>query len=45
MVQDADIVKPCRTVWKNTSLPKLREEEISVNNLLASKAYEPIEIN
>ncbi len=45
MVQDADIVKPGRTVWKNISLPKLRGEDISVNHLLASTAYEPIELN
>ena len=35
MVKDADIVKPKRIVWKNTSLPKLRGEDISVDNLLA----------
>ena len=35
MVKDADIVKPRRIVWKNTSLPKLRGEDISVDNLLA----------
>ena len=35
MVQDADIVKPHRIVWKNTSLPKLRGDDISVDNLLA----------
>ena len=35
MVKDADIVKPRRIVWKNTSLPKLRGEDISVDNLFA----------
>ena len=35
MVQDADIVKPRRIVWKNTSLPKLRGDDISVDNLFA----------
>ena len=35
MVQDADILKPRRIVWKNTSLPKLRGEDISVDNLFA----------
>ena len=35
MVDDADIVKSRRIVWKNTSLPKLRGDDISVDNLLA----------
>ena len=34
-VQDADIIKPRRIVWKNTDLPKLRGDDISVDNLLA----------
>ena len=35
MVQDADIRNPRRIVWKNTRLPKLRGDDISVDNLFA----------
>ena len=34
-VQDADIIKPRRIVWKDTNLPKLKGDDISVDNLLA----------
>ena len=34
-VKDADIIKPRRIVWKETNLPKLRGDDISVDNLLA----------
>ncbi len=35
MVQDADIIKPRKIVWKDTNLPRLRGDDISVDNLLA----------
>ena len=34
-IKDADIIKPRRIVWKETNLPKLRGDDISVDNLLA----------
>ena len=34
-VKDADIIKPRRIVWKETNLPKLRGEDIIVDNLFA----------
>ena len=34
-VKDADIIKPRRIVWKETNLPKLRGDVISVDNLSA----------
>ena len=34
-VKDADIIKPRRIVWKETSLPKLRGDDILVDNLFA----------
>ena len=34
-VQDADIRKPRRIVWKNTDLPRLRGDAISIDNLSA----------
>ena len=34
-VKDADIIKPRRIVWKETNLPKLKGDDISVDNLLA----------
>ena len=34
-INDADIIKPRRIVWKETNLPKLRGDDISVDNLLA----------
>ena len=34
-VKDADIIKPKRIVWKETNLPKLRGEDILVDNLFA----------
>ena len=34
-VLDADIIKPRKIVWKNTNLPKLKGDDILVDNLLA----------
>ena len=34
-IKDADIIKPRRIVWKETNLPKLKGDDISVDNLLA----------
>ncbi len=34
-VKDADVIKPRRIVWKETNLPRLRGDDISVDNLLA----------
>ena len=34
-VQDADIREPRRIVWKNTDLPRLRGDAISIDNLSA----------
>ena len=34
-INDADIIKPRRIVWKETNLPKLRGDVISVDNLSA----------
>ena len=34
-IKDADVIKPRKIVWKETNLPKLRGEDISVDNLLA----------
>ncbi len=34
-VEEADIIKPRRIVWKETNLPKLSGDDISVDNLLA----------
>ena len=34
-IKDADIIKPKRIVWKETNLPKLKGDDISVDNLLA----------
>ena len=34
-VKDADVIKPRRIVWKETNLPKLRGDDISVDYLLA----------
>ena len=34
-VKDADIIKPRRIVWKDTNLPRLKGDDITINNLLA----------
>ena len=34
-VKDADIIKPKRIVWKETNLPKLKGDDILVDNLSA----------
>ena len=34
-VNDADIIKPRRIVWKDTNLPKFKGDDISVDNLFA----------
>ena len=34
-VRDADIIKPRRIVWKETNLPKMKGDTISVDNLFA----------
>ena len=34
-VKDADIIKPRRIVWKDTNLPKLKGDDILVENLFA----------
>ncbi len=34
-VKDANVIKPRKIVWKDTNLPKLKGDDISVDNLLA----------
>ena len=34
-VKDADIIKPRRIVWKDTNLPRLKDDDITINNLFA----------
>jgi len=41
-VEDADVRKPRRVVWKDTNLPKLKGDDISVDNLFARYKDEDI---
>ncbi len=34
-IKDADIIKSKKIVWKDTNLPKLKDDDISVDNLFA----------
>ena len=34
-VKEADIIKPRRIVWKDTNLPRLKDDDITINNLFA----------
>lgn len=34
-IEDADIIKPRKIVWKDTNLTKFKGDDISINNLLA----------
>ena len=47
-VEDADIIKARKIVWKDTNLPKLKGDDISVDNLLArykdEESTEPLRV-